>query len=53
MVQLDHGALHAQVGDVAERGRVERDLVGLGHGEEGADQGGSMGSASMRGAGRR
>ena len=33
-LQLDHGALHALVGDIRERRRVELDLVGLGEGEE-------------------
>ena len=34
-LQFDHGALHALVCDVAERGRFERDLVGFGESEEG------------------
>ena len=33
-MQLDHGALHALVGNVGERCRLQRYLVGLGEREE-------------------
>jgi hypothetical protein len=45
-LQLDHDALHALVGDVGERGRLQRNLVGLGQREEGAQLGLVDGSAS-------
>ena len=38
-MQLDHGALHALIGDVGEVRRFKRDLIGLGEGEVRAELG--------------